>query len=242
MKSKINTYILFSDFEVDRQATVNLLKDSFENHTIIPSIYPSRVHVPFIQQLISQSKIRTGRALILSEIGCLLGHRKIWQDIVKSSADESEHFLVLESDSKLNDLNELESNFREYTNSYDLFFWGAWEGNVRIKRSTILFEKNNRVVGEPLIKSVYCTYGYSINKKAAKYLLAKTRKISYPVDMFKHFVNPKEIKIGAIRKELISSWGNLKSYIRTNNLVANVKRFIIVSIFDCRNRIQAYFS
>lgn len=242
MKSKINTYILYSDFEIDRQATVNQLKDSFEKYTIIPSIYPTRVNVPFIQQLIKQSETRTGKALSLSEIGCLLGHRKIWQDIVRSAADESEHFLVLESDSKLNDLNELESSFREYTNSYDLFFWGAWEGNARIKRSTILFEKNNRVVGEPLIKSVYCTYGYSINKKAAKYLLIKTKKISHPVDMFKYFVNPKEIKIGAIRKELISTWGNLKSYIRTNNLIANVRRFVIVSIFDGRNRIQAYFS
>jgi GR25 family glycosyltransferase involved in LPS biosynthesis len=198
--------------------------------------------VPFLQQLIKQSKIRSGKALSLSEIGCLLGHRKIWQDIVKIPVDDSKHFLVLESDSKLNDLNELESNFREFTNFYDLFFWGAWEGNARIKKSTILYEKNNRVVGEPLIKSVYCTYGYSINKKAAKYLLSKTSKISYPVDMFKHFINPKEIKIGAIRKELISTWGDLKSYIRTNNLVANIKRFLIVSIFDCRNRIQAYFS
>ena len=242
MKSPINTYILFSNFETDRQHTVNLLKDCFENYTIIPSIYPTKIHVPYIQELVKKSQSRTGKALSLSEIGCLLGHRKIWQEIIKQDSDEATHFLILESDSKINDITELNNHFSNYTPPYDIFFWGAWEGNARIKRSTILFEKNNRIVGEPLIKSVYCTYGYSINKKAARYLLSKTRKISYPVDMFKHFINPNELKIGAIRKELISTWTNLKSYIRTNNLLSTIKRFCIVTLFDCRNSIQAYFS
>lgn len=242
MKSPINTYILFSNFETDRQHTVNLLKDCFENYTIIPSIYPTKIHVPFIQELVKKSQSRTGKALSLSEIGCLLGHRKIWQEIIKQDSDEATHFLILESDSKINDITELNNHFSNYTQPYDIFFWGAWEGNTRIKRSTILFEKNNRIVGEPLIKSVYCTYGYSINKKAARYLLSKTRRISYPVDMFKYFINPNELKIGAIRKELISTWRNLKSYIRTNNLLSTIKRFCIVTLFDCRNSIQAYFS
>jgi GR25 family glycosyltransferase involved in LPS biosynthesis len=242
MKSPINTYILFSNFETDRQHTVNLLKDCFENYTIIPSIYPTKIHVPYLQELVKKSQSRTGKALSLSEIGCLLGHRKIWQEIIKQDSDEATHFLILESDSKINDITELNNHFSNYTQPYDIFFWGAWEGNARIKRSTILFEKNNRIVGEPLIKSIYCTYGYSINIRAARYLLSKTRKISYPVDMFKHFINPNELKIGAIRKELISTWRNLKSYIRTNNLLSTIKRFCIVTLFDCRNCIQAYFS
>jgi hypothetical protein len=76
----------------------------------------------------------------------------------------------------------------------------------------------------------------------AKYLLKKTSKISYPVDLFKHFVNTNEVKLGAIRGEIISTWNSLESYIRTNNLKARTVRYFTVFIFDLRNRVQAYFS
>ena len=242
MQVTIPTYILYAERETERAASIEGLKNVFTNFTIIPSVYPKFTHVPFLESLVQKSKERTGESLQPSEIGCLLGHRKIWQEIVRKAENDKDHYLVMESDSKINDLKLLASNFTKYTNSYDLFFWGAWDGHISIKRSSIVYKENGHIVGEPLIKSVYCTYGYSINKKAAQYLLAQTVKISYPVDMFKHFIQPKTIKIGGIRKELISTWSNMGSHIRANSLVAIIKRFLILMVFTTRNSVQAFFS
>ena len=255
MENKIKTYILYSAAETERAASIAALKKSFSDFIIIPSVYPKFLHVPYLNALIEKSKARTGAALTASEIGCLLGHRKIWQDIVKrenqiesqdannnTNLDSNKHYLVLESDSKINNPSLLISHFEKYTQPYDLFFWGAWDGHISIKRSSIIYNEDGYKVGEPLIKSVYCTYGYSINKKAAQYLLQQTRKISYPVDMFKHFVSPGTIKIGGIRKEIISTWANMGSHIRTNTIGSSIKRFLILLVFTVRNNIQAFFS
>jgi len=142
----------------------------------------------------------------------------------------------------INDPEILLSNFEKYTQTYDLFFWGAWDGHISIKRSSIVYKEQGHKIGEPLIKSVYCTYGYSLNKKAAAYLLKQTGQISYPVDMFKHFITPGAIQIGGIRKEIISTWTNMGSYIRTNTMGSAIKRFLILLVFTVRNSIQAFFS
>ncbi len=240
MENEIKTYILYSAVETERAASIAALKKSFSDFTIIPSVYPMFLHVPYLNALIEKSKARTGAALKPSEIGCLLGHRKIWQEIVRREG--SGHYLVLESDSKINNPSLLISHFEKYTQPYDLFFWGAWDGHISIKRSSIIYNENGHTIGEPLIKSVYCTYGYSINKKAAQYLLQQTRQVSYPVDMFKHFVIPGTIKIGGIKKEIISTWSNMGSYIRTNTIGSSIKRFLILLVFTVRNNIQAFFS
>lgn len=242
MQASIPTYILYSERETERAASIEGFKKTFTNLTIVPSVYPKYTHVPYLEKLIQKSQERTGAALKPSEIGCLLGHRQIWKNIVQKAKNEQEHYLVMESDSKIQELKMLADNFNKYTQPYDLFFWGAWDGHISIKRSSILYRENGHKVGEPLIKSVYCTYGYSINKKAAQYLLAQTKKISYPVDMFKHFVTPGNIKIGGIQKEIISTWSNMGSYIRTNTVGSTIKRFLILMVFTTRNAIQAFFS
>ncbi len=242
MQASIPTYILYSERETERAVSIKVFKKTFTQLTIVPSVYPKYTHVPYLEKLIQKSKERTGAALKPSEIGCLLGHRKIWQDIVRKASNDQEHYLVMESDSKILDMPILSSEFKKYTQPFDLFFWGAWDGHISIKRSSILYHENGHKVGTPLIKSVYCTYGYSINKKAAQYLLAQTRKISYPVDMFKHFVAPGSIKIGGIQKEIISTWSNMGSYIRSNTIGSSIKRFLILLVFTTRNAIQAFFS
>ena len=242
MSLHIETYILYSKLEEDRKESIEILKKQFEQVTDIEAIFPKQIHVPFINQIIQVSKKRTGKPLSSSEIGCLLGHRKIWSTIVKRNCPEDQHFLVLESDSILNDTTQLNHLYDLVSSKYDLFFWGAWNGFVRIKRSTILFNENERIIGEPFLKSVYCTYGYSLNKKAAQYLLNQTKRVSYPVDMFKHFIKLNEIKVGAIRKELISTPLYLKSYIRNNSLFNFYKRRLITHFFDLRNALISYFS
>ena len=96
-------------------------------------------------------------------------------------------------------------------------------------------------MGEPLIKSVYGAYGYSINSKAARYLLQKTARVAYPVDMYNHFVDPAEISIGSIIPEVITTWRTSDSLIRQESRVQLMAAELIRMIFYCRNTIQSYF-
>lgn len=169
-------FVLFAEHETERKAHVEVMRSALPALEVVEPVFPSRVHVPFVEALIDKSRERTGKALLPTEIGVILSHRKVWRMIAQE--DSQEHFLVLESDSRILKPELLQSETAE---KYDLFFWGAWNGYASLKRST----KEN--MGEPLIKSVYGAYGYSLNAKAAKYLLQKTARIAYPVDMYKRF-------------------------------------------------------
>lgn len=246
MTNNIHTYILCSQHEKGREEHINILKQQLGDITCVEAIFPKFEKVPFINQLIALSKIRTGKSLNQGEIGCLLGHRKIWRLIAKKSATPLQHFFVLESDSKIVNIADLKKIFGDNFDSnhltpYDLFFWGAWNGNTRIKRSSATKIRNKYTIGVPLIKSVYGTYGYSITPNGAKILLKKTVKISHPVDYFKHHLNKTEIQIGAIRPAIIDTWKTTASNIVIENYRVNLKRWIIIRIFDFRNMIIAYF-
>lgn len=242
MSAAIKSYLLCSKYEQDRFLHINTLQKMFPALKTVEAIFPKYEHVPFLEKLIMVSQIRTGKKLMPGEVGCLLGHRKIWKNILLSSDNEQEHFLVLESDSKINDIELLTNSFAKYTQPYDLFFWGAWEGDMRIKRSTVIYNEHDRIVGEPLMHSVYCTYGYSLNKSAAKYLLNQTKKISFPVDYFRKFIQPNVLKIGGVRAELISICGDFKSSIRTSSIGSRLKHVSMLFVLNARNRIQAFFS
>lgn len=241
-KQIIPAFILFGQWDYKRKDLLNRIQQEFNDLILVDPIFPKHQKVPFLNQLIQVSKERTGTALSPAEIGVLLGHRAIWRKIIKSNVDEDQHHLILESDSKLNDPYILKSNFNKYTKHYDIFFWGAWDGHARIHRSTIQYAQDGYIIGTPLIKSVYCAYGYSINKKAAVYLLKATSKISYPFDIYKKFIEPGTLTIGAARPEIIGACYNTASTIQVQSRFNKLKRFLIVQIFDLRNRIHAYFS
>lgn len=238
----IKAFILFGQWDKNRSDLLDQVQKEINDLTLIAPFFPKYQKVPFLNQLIRLSKERTGTALSPAEIGVLLGHRAIWRKILNLEGDPAQHFLVLESDSKLNNPSLLKDKFNQYTENYDLFFWGAWDGHARIHKSSIQFRIQEYIIGTPLIKSVYCTYGYSLNKKAAKYLLKATGKISYPVDIYKKFIEPGSLKMGAARPEIIGAWYNTPSTIQVQSKLNKVKRFLIVQIFDFRNRIHAYFS
>ena len=248
MINNIKTYILHSAFEKDRIARVNILREKFKYFTVIESIYQSNTHIPFLQPIIEISKERTGKALMATEVACLLGHRRILREIVKIATNNQEHFLILESDSKILDHRLLETYYEPVSKKYDLFFWGAWEGNAKIKRSTTLIiqdDKNTKYrIGEPLLNTIYCAYGYSINKPTAEYLLKKTSIISTPYDIFKQFIDPQKIKIGAIVHEIITTTDkdNRGSYIRKTNFKHYIRKAALILILNIRNTIRAYFS
>ncbi len=241
MVAAINTYILYSPLEKDRTIRVEAMRQQFKQFTISESIYPSNTHIPFLKAIIEKSKERTGKALMATEVACLLGHRRILRHIVKAATNNEEHFLVLESDSKILNFELLKNHFEPISKQYDFFFWGAWEGNAKIKRSKAQVLDGKYTIGEPLLHTIYCAYGYSINKPTAQYLLKQTNKISTPFDIFKQFIDPNKIRIGTITKEVITTW-NEGSYIRKNKFKDHLKRAMLLFVLNIRNSIQAYFS
>ncbi|MEY4309371.1 MAG: hypothetical protein RL422_1574 [Bacteroidota bacterium] len=224
-------FVLFAEHETERLSHVKALRAVLPALEVVEPVFPSLIHVPFLSALIEKSRARAGKALLPTEIGVILSHRKIWTKIAKENTDE--HFLVLESDSRILKTEQLKSEMAE---KYDLFFWGAWNGFASLKRSTVM-----NGVGEPLIKSVYGAYGYSLNSKAASYLLKKTAEVAYPVDMYKRFVDPTEISLGAIVPEVISTWRTSDSMIRKESRGHLLTAELIRWIFYCRNTIQSYF-
>jgi len=224
-------FVLFAEHETERKTHVKAMRKVFPSLEVVEPVFPSLAHIPFLVQLIEKSRMRTGKALLATEIGVILSHRKVWRMIARGNTND--HFLVLESDSRIMKPELLKA---ETVEKYDLFFWGAWNGYASLKRSTI---KNG--VGEPLIKSVYGAYGYSLNAKAARYLLQKTARIAYPVDIYKYFVDPSEIAIGSIVPEVITTWRTSDSLIRRESWIQLKAAELIRMIFYCRNTIQSYF-
>lgn len=224
-------FVLFADHETERKAHVDAIRQVVHTLEVVEPVFPSQVRVPFLEALMEKSRERTGKALLPTEIGVILSHRKLWRMIAQENPKE--HFLVLESDSRILKPGLLKA---ETAQKYDLFFWGAWNGYVSLKKSTA-----KQGVGEPLIKSVYGAYGYSLNSKAARYLLQKTARIAYPVDMYKRFVDPREISIGAFVPEVISTWRTSDSLIRKESRRHLLTAELIRMIFYCRNTIQSYF-
>jgi GR25 family glycosyltransferase involved in LPS biosynthesis len=241
MTKPISAFIIYGQNEHARQAQVNLMQEVLPNSVLVDPIFPARQKVPFINDLIKNAYKRSGYKLLPSEVGVFMSHRSIWKKIVQQNNDPNQHFLVLESDSKVNDMHQIEQTMQKVQTEYDLFFWGAWNNHVSIKKSTAENIDNNYKIGVPLIRSVYGAYGYSLNIKAAKHLLAQSSKINYPVDLYKHYVDQAAIKIGAIQPELISTWQTTDSTIRKEANIDRLKRIIIIKIFSLRNQILAYF-
>jgi GR25 family glycosyltransferase involved in LPS biosynthesis len=240
MNEQIPAYIIYGQNEDARQAQVEQLQQALPNAILVDPIFPSRQKVPFIKDLIGNAFKRSGYQLMPSELGVFMSHRSIWKKIVQEDKQD-QHFLVLESDSKINAIHLIEQTMPIVEKSYDLFFWGAWNNHVSIKRSTAVSINKKYSIGSPLIRSIYGAYGYSLNVKAAKHLLAKSSKINYPVDLYKHYVDQDEIKLGAMKPELISTWQTTDSTIRKERPIDMLKRIIIIKIFSFRNQILAYF-
>lgn len=237
----INCIIISSKNELQRVDNVNQLKLNFETTINIEAIYPKNIHIPFLKKLIELSKLRTNKPLMASEIGVLLSHRKAWRYIIENETDVDKHYLILESDSHINDSNSLKNMYNQIENNYDLFFWGAWEGNVSIYKSTQIFQDNRYKIGEPFLKSVYCAYGYSLNIVAAKILLHKTRKISYPVDIFKQFINRLDLRIGAVIPEIICNNKNFDSTVRDSSFIKKMIHILTIKLFSFRNDLITFF-
>lgn len=235
----MKTYLIYSKTETDRLENVQHLKHLVNDLQLVEAIYPNNQKVPFLNGAMKVSAERTGQALLPGEVGCLLSHRAIWQKIINSTESNSKHFLILESDSKINDASLLLKIDRKLIESFDLFFWGAWDGHMQLFRKNRIPVENGFSIGIPFIKTIYCTYGYSLNKKTAKFLLEQTRKFSYPVDQYKRFMQQNDVKIGGIKPELISTNGTA-SNIRTKERGTFTNQLYLM-VLDLKNYLICLF-
>lgn len=234
----IKGFVITTEKEIDRAGNVAQIHRMFPGIEIMPAVYPSDIHVPFLQQLIKKSAERTNKALNQGEIGVLLSNRRVWREVCKRAVNDHDCFLVLESDSRIPDPQILTAYFR-YCSSYDIFFWGAWSGNMQLHRSTI-HKENTYKIGEPYLKTVYGAYGYSLNRKAARLLLNRTGKISWPVDQYKRFFIRTELSVGGIVPEVVSHW-NTESTIGHEGVIL-WQRKLMLKILWLRNWLICLFT
>lgn len=233
MEPSFSSYVITSIHETERIPFVEQIKSALPNVKQIEAIYPSSTRVPFLKKLQLKSKERGGRALTAGEIGLILTSRMIWRDILQKAQNDQDHFLILESDSNINNIEILVSKFQALTRDYDLFLWGSWQGHLRLLRSKRKRLDEKYTYGEAFMRSISGTYGYSLNRKAAATLLQLTGKIAYPVDEFKRYVAPGTLHFGGIVPEVISIHKNLLTTIgRPSN--AAIER-LIMFVFDIRN-------
>lgn len=240
----MKTFILFSKYEQARAANVALLRSCLPHAELVDAVYASKQKIPFLQKAMDCARLRTGIPLLAGEIGCLLSHRNIWRKIMEGPGNASDHFLILESDSTINNLAAF-NTFLDASDAsvspqiYDLFFYGAWDGNMQLFRSTKKQLNPDYTIGEPFIKSIYCTYGYSLNKKAAALLLKRTGLFNYPVDQFKRFFLQHELKLGGIMPELVSTCG-ADSHIRKKPVFTLVND-VFLTLLTIKNKLICFF-
>ena len=218
------TYLVTSKDEIERYEHVASLKTLFPNLIHIEAIYPSKIRIPFHNQIKSITKGRTGRVLSDGALGCLLSHRSIWRRFLNQETED--YCLILESDSKILDLNIIQSELKMMHTQYDLFFWGAFDNRMKLTQSSKVNLIDQYRIGTPLINSLYCTYGYSINKLAAKFLLENTKKFNYPVDYWKMRLKHASLKVGGILPNVITTVPSFQS------TISHSKSHIMDIIFD----------
>jgi GR25 family glycosyltransferase involved in LPS biosynthesis len=230
------TYLVTSKDEIERYEHVASLRMLFPNLIPIEAIYPSKIHVPFYKQIKSISKKRTGNMLSDGAIGCLLSHRLIWRNFLNQV--DQEYCLILESDSKIENIDLIYHHESFISSKYDLFFFGAFDNRMKLFQSSRVKVFDHYYIGTPLINSLYCTYGYSINKTAAKYLLDNTSKFNYPVDYWKLRLQKNPLRVGGILPNIITTVTTFESTI--NKSSKNIYNIIFDKVVDIKNSIITF--
>lgn len=235
----IRGYVITADHETARAANVQQLLSQLPQLKPATAIYPAKDRVPFAKSILAKAINRKGNPFLPGELGVLLSNRRIWMEI-RAQQNQDEHFLILESDSEIQNVALLQREFKRLTSSYDLFFWGAWLGNMTLKKSTRMKVDAGYLAGSPVLASVSGAYGYSLNKKAAEHLLKKTGKLHLPVDEFKRYIDSSYLRVGGIVPEVIAA-GQGESTIEPPNYAERVN-WALIKLLRIRNKIIGQFS
>ena len=235
----IRGYVITAEHETARAANVQDLLTQLPQLKTATAIYPAKDRVPFAKSILVKAINRKGNPFLPGELGVLLSNRRIWMEI-RAQQNPDEHFLILESDSVIQNLDLLQKEFKRLTSSYDLFFWGAWLGNMTLKKSTSIKVDSLHRAGVPVLSSVSGAYGYSLNKKAADHLLKKTGKLHLPVDEFKRYIDASYLRVGGIVPEVIAQ-GPGKSTIEPPDYKGRIN-WALIKLLRMRNQFIAQFS
>jgi glycosyl transferase family 25 len=230
-------YLISSKDEKERLSYIANLEKLCPGVIKIEAIYPRKIRIPFYNNIKLISKTRTGVSLSDGAIGCLLSHRKTWRNFLNQV--DTENCLILESDSKIENWDQILEMSPTINQTFDMFFYGAFDGRVKLFNSSIA-KWDNYIIGSPLINSLYCTYGYMINKKAARYLLKQTSIFNYPVDYWKLRIKNSGLSIGSVLPNLITTHNELLSNItiKKSNIYTQIFDFLI----DLKNTIITKFN
>ena len=79
-------FVLFSEHEMERIPHLEAMRTVLPSLEMVEPVFPSRVHVPFLEAMMKKSLERTGKALLPTEIGVILSHRKENMMWVRSAA------------------------------------------------------------------------------------------------------------------------------------------------------------
>jgi hypothetical protein len=109
---------------------------------------------------------------------------------------------------------------------------------MKLMRSSKVNVKEQYEIGTPLINSLYCTYGYSINKIAAKFLLENTKKFNFPVDYWKLRLKNASLRFGGILPNVITTVPSFQSTISHSK--SNIFGIIFDSIIDFKNNLISF--
>lgn len=71
-------FVLFAEHETERLSHIEALRAVLPALEVVEPVFPSRTLVPFLEAMVDKSRSRTGKALLPTEIGVILSHRKIW--------------------------------------------------------------------------------------------------------------------------------------------------------------------
>ena len=231
------TYLVSSEDELERINHIEALRNLFPGVVSIEAIYPRKIHIPFYSQIKSISKARTGAALSDGALGCLLSHRVIWRRFLNQK--DQDFCLILESDSQIDNLAIIQTQQARIKAQYDLFFWGAFDNRMKLLKSSKNQLSDQYQVGTPLVHSLYCTYGYSVNKTAAKYLLESTKRFNYPVDYWKLRLKDSPLRVGGILPNIITTVSSFKSTISHSN--QNIFVLLFDTTINLKNSIISFF-
>lgn len=231
------TYLVTSKDEIERHEHVASLKILFPKLIAIEAVYPSKIHVPFHNQIKAITKDRTGKALSNGALGCLLSHRVIWRRFLNQQTHD--FCLILESDSKIDNIAIIQAHQKRISTQYDLFFWGAFDNRMKLLKSTKVNLVDQYQIGNPLINSLYCTYGYSINKAAAKFLLDNTKRFNFPVDYWKLRLKNAPLRVGGILPNIVTTVSSFQSTI--NHSKSTLSAIIFGSVIDFKNNLISFF-
>ena len=231
------TYLVSSKDELERIKHIEELQNLFPGVVSIEAIYPKKTRIPLYSQIKSISKARTGSALSDGALGCLLSHRVIWRHFLNQK--EQDFCLILESDSQIDNLTIIKSHQLSIKAQYDLFFWGAFDNRMKLLQSTKIHLADRYQIGTPLVNSLYCTYGYSINKNAATYLLESTNKFDYPVDYWKLRLKDSPLRVGGIVPNIITTVTSFESTISHSN--QNIFILLYDTMINFKNNIISFF-